>query len=119
MTHITEHYNFWVSVIVMMIGFYNVIASDNLVKKLIGLGIFQSAVFLMYISIGKISGATAPIAHENFGTFSNPLPHVLILTAIVVGIATTAVGLAIAVRIKEKYGTIEEHELYDVDRANL
>ena len=119
MTYIVEHYNYWVSVILMMIGFYNVIASSNLVKKLIGLSIFQSAVFLMYISIGKISGGTAPIAHENFGTFSNPLPHVLILTAIVVGIATTAVGLAIAVRIKETYGTIEEHELSDAEQVSL
>jgi len=119
MTYIIEHYNYWVSVILMMIGFYNVIASSNLVKKLIGLGIFQSAVFLMYISMGKISNGTAPIADLNLHTFSNPLPHVLILTAIVVGIATTAVGLAIAVRIKENYGTIEEQELIDTERMSL
>ena len=119
MTYIVEHYNYWVSVILMMIGFYNVIASSNLVKKLIGLSIFQSAVFLMYISMGKISNGTAPIADQNLHTFSNPLPHVLILTAIVVGIATTAVGLAIAVRIKENYGTIEEQELIDTERMSL
>lgn len=119
MTYIVEHYNYWVSVILMMIGFYNVIASSNLVKKLIGLSIFQSAVFLMYISMGKISDGTAPIADQNWHTFSNPLPHVLILTAIVVGIATTAVGLAIAVRIKENYGTIEEQELIDTERMSL
>jgi multicomponent Na+:H+ antiporter subunit C len=119
MTDIAEHYNYWISVILMMIGLYNVMASSNLVKKLIGLGIFQSAVFLMYISMGKILGGTAPIANNNIQTFSNPLPHVLILTAIVVGIATTAVGLAITIRIKEAYGSIEEHELIDTDQVNI
>ena len=119
MMYIIEHYNYWISVILMMIGFYNVIGRSNLVKKLIGLSVFQSAVFLMYISMGKISGGTAPIADKNLHTFSNPLPHVLILTAIVVGIATTAVGLAIVVRIKEKFGTIEEQELLDKEQPSL
>ena len=116
---IVPKFNYWIYVILMMIGLYNVMASSNLVKKLIGLGIFQSAVFLMYISMGKILGGTAPIANNNIQTFSNPLPHVLILTAIVVGIATTAVGLAIAIRIKEAYGSIEEYELIDTDQVNI
>jgi multicomponent Na+:H+ antiporter subunit C len=95
----------------MMIGFYNVIARGNLIKKLIGLNIFQTSVFLLYISMGKVEGGTAPIVGPGIGVVSNPLPHVLILTAIVVGVATTAVGLALVVRIRETYGTIEEDEL--------
>ena len=101
----------WIAIFLMMVGFYNVIARGNLVKKLIGLSIFQTAVFLLYITMGKVSGGTAPIVGSGFSSFSNPLPHVLILTAIVVGIATTAVGLALVVRINEQYGTIEEDEL--------
>ncbi len=104
-------YNYWIAIFLMMVGFYNVIARGNLVKKLIGLSIFQTAVFLLYITMGKVSGGTAPIVGSGFSSFSNPLPHVLILTAIVVGIATTAVGLALVVRINEQYGTIEEDEL--------
>jgi len=100
-------YNYWIVVVLMMIGFYIVIAHENLIKKLIGLGIFQTSVFFFYISIGKISGATAPILDEKYQLYSNPLPHVLILTAIVVGIATTALGLSLVVRIQEAYGSIE------------
>ena len=88
-----------------------------LIKKLIGLSIFQAAVFLLYITMGKVDGGTAPIfsgaADE---VFSNPLPQVLILTAIVVGISTTALGLGIVVRIKEEYGSIEEDEIQEIDR---
>jgi multicomponent Na+:H+ antiporter subunit C len=104
-------YNYWIVIFLMMIGFYIVIARGNLVKKLVGLNIFQTSVFILYISMGKVSGGTAPIFGEGFESFSNPLPHVLILTAIVVGIATTALGLSLVVRIKEAYGTIEEDEL--------
>jgi multicomponent Na+:H+ antiporter subunit C len=100
-----------------MIGFYAVIAKTNLIKKLIGLSIFQAAVFLLYISMDKVEGGTAPIIQPGVvdQLYSNPLPQVLILTAIVVGISTTALGLALAVRIKEAYGTIEENEVSALD----
>ena len=110
-------YNYWVCIVLMMIGLYTVIARPNLIKKLIGLSIFQVSVFLLYISMGKVTGGTAPILDERIQTYSNPLPHVLILTAIVVGIATLALGLALVVRIKEAYDTIEEDEIWEQDRA--
>jgi multicomponent Na+:H+ antiporter subunit C len=101
----------------MMVGFYTLIARGNLVKKLIGLNIFQTSVILMYVSFGKVAGGTAPIlveGGEGAGViYSNPLPHVLMLTAIVVGVATLALGLSLVVRIKEAYGTIEEDEIRD------
>jgi multicomponent Na+:H+ antiporter subunit C len=111
MLAVLEHYNYWIVIFLMMTGFYTVIARENLIKKLIGLSIFQTSVFLLYISIGKVRGGTAPILDERFEVYTNPLPSVLILTAIVVGIATTAVGLSLVVRIKEEYGTIEENEI--------
>jgi multicomponent Na+:H+ antiporter subunit C len=100
----------------MMCGFYVVISSGNLVKKLVGLNIFQTSVFILYISMGKIIGGTAPIVVDKAVVYSNPIPHVLILTAIVVGIATTSLGLALVVRIHEAYGTIEEDEIHAQDR---
>lgn len=111
-------YNYWVFVLLLMIGLYAVIAKSNLVKKLLGLSIFQSAVFLLYISMAKVEGGTAPIIRHagDPQLFSNPLPHVLILTAIVVGISTIALGLAIVVRIREEFGTIEEDEIQARDR---
>lgn len=111
-------YHYWVFAVLLMIGFYAVIAKPNLIKKLIGLTIFQSAVFLLYITMGKVDGGTAPIFQAGVENqiFSNPLPQVLILTAIVVGISTTALGLGIVVRIKEEYGSIEEHEIQEIDR---
>ena len=111
-------YHYWVFVVLLMIGFYAVVAKVNLIKKLIGLSLFQSAVFLLYITMSKVSGGTAPIVLPDMvdAVFSNPLPQVLILTAIVVGISTTALGLGIVVRIKEEYGTIEEHEIQEIDR---
>ncbi len=108
-------YNYWIVVVLMMIGLYIVIAHGNLVKKIVGLSIFQTAVFIFYISMAKIEGGTAPILVEGASQYSNPLPHVLILTAIVVGIATTALGLALAVRIKEAYGNIEEEDIQNKD----
>lgn len=108
-------YNYWVVIFLMMAGFYVVTASTNLIKKIIGLNIFQTSVFLLYISMGKVNGGTAPILEEGIELYSNPLPHVLILTAIVVGVATTAVGLALIVRIKEAYGTVEEDEIHQQD----
>ena len=113
---ILGHFNYWVFIVLMMCGFYMVIASDNLIKKLVGLGIFQTSVFILYISMGKIIGGTAPIVIDKAMVYSNPLPHVLILTAIVVGVATTALGLALVVRIQEAYGTIEADEILAQDR---
>jgi len=109
------HFNYWAVVVLMMVGFYTLIARGNLVKKLIGLNVFQTSVFMLYISMGKIVGGTAPILVENGEevVYSNPIPHVLILTAIVVGVATTALGLSLTVRINEAYGTIEEDEIED------
>lgn len=111
-------YNYWVVVVLMMVGFYIVIAHGNLIKKIIGLSIFQTSVFIFYISMAKVDGGTAPILAEGIKLFSNPLPHVLILTAIVVGIATTALALALAVRIKEAYGSIEEEEIQKKDNLD-
>lgn len=111
-------YNYWVVVVLMMVGFYIVIAHGNLVKKIVGLSIFQTSVFIFYISMAKIDGATAPILADGIETYSNPLPHVLILTAIVVGIATTALALALTVRIKEAYGSIEEEEIQKKDNQD-
>jgi multicomponent Na+:H+ antiporter subunit C len=108
---ILGHYNYWVVILLMMVGFYTVISCGNLVKKIAGLNIFQVSVFLLYISIGNVENGTTPIIAEGFTQYSNPLPHVLILTAIVVGVATTALGLALVVRIKEAYGTIEEDDI--------
>lgn len=111
------HFNYWIVVVLMMIGFYALIARGNLIKKIVGLNIFQASVFLLFISIGKVTGGSAPIIAEGIKVYSNPLPHVLILTAIVVGVATTALGLALVVRINERYGTIEETEIVDMDSA--
>ncbi|MCD6527283.1 MAG: cation:proton antiporter subunit C [Desulfuromonas sp.] len=115
--NVSGHFNYWVAIFLMMTGFYVVISRGNLIKKLIGLNLFSTSVFILYISLGKIHGATAPIASETFHLYSNPLPHVLILTAIVVGVATTAVGLALTARIYEQYGTIEEDEIRIKDES--
>ncbi|MFM9967531.1 MAG: cation:proton antiporter subunit C [Burkholderiales bacterium] len=108
---LASHYSYGVTFFLMIAGLYVVIARSNLIKKLIGLGIFQTSVYLLYIAPGKLIGGTAPIVADGFSTYSNPLPHVLILTAIVVGVATLALGLALVVRIREAYGTIEEDEI--------
>jgi len=114
---ILGHYNYWIVIFLMMVGFYVVISHGNLVKKIVGLNIFQASVFILYISMGKIHGGTAPIVAEGVSRYSNPLPHVLILTAIVVGVATTALGLALVVRINEAYGTVEEDEIHAKDSS--
>jgi len=111
------HYNYWIAIFIMMVGFYTVISRGNLVKKIIGLNIFQVSVFLLYISMSTVQDGAAPIIAEGAVRYSNPLPHVLILTAIVVGVATTALGLALVVRIKEAYGTIEEDEIHEQDHS--
>ena len=106
---------YWAVIVMMMAGFYIVIAQGNLVKKIVGLNVFQVSVFLLYITMGKVSGGSAPILADGIDVYSNPLPHVLILTAIVVGVATTSLGLALVVRINEEYGTIEDEEILEQD----
>lgn len=112
-----DHYIYWFVFILMVIGLYTVISHGNLVKKLIGLNLFQIGVFMFYIALGKVEDGKAPIIEEGIETYSHPLPHVLILTAIVVGVATTSLGLALAIRIYEAYGTIEEDEVIERDNA--
>lgn len=140
-----ENYNYYVVIVLMMTGLYVVFSSRNLIKKLVGLSVFQTSVFLLYITVGKVNGGQPPIlvdghasnettvllaaagesamghaGHSSDVIYSNPLPHVLILTAIVVGVATLAIGLALVVRIRETYGTIEEDEIAKLDyRYNL
>lgn len=109
------HFGYWATVFLLMAGLFIVISRGNLVKKLVGLSIFQSSVYLLYIVPGKLLGGTVPIVGEGFARYSNPLPHVLILTAIVVGVATLALGLALVVRIREAYGTIDEEDLLEAD----
>ena len=118
---ILGHAPYWFFVVLMMTGLYTVVAKGNLLKKIVGLNIFQTAVFMLYISMGKVAGGTAPIFPLKGGPepgtlYSAPLPHVLILTAIVVGVATTALGLALIVRIREAYGTIEEEDVLVLDK---
>jgi multicomponent Na+:H+ antiporter subunit C len=117
MSEVAGHYAYWVTILLMVAGMYILIARGNLLKKLIGLATLQTSVYLLYIAPGKLIGGTAPIVAEGFATYSNPLPHVLILTAIVVGVATLALGLAIVVRIREAYGSIEEDEILARERA--
>ena len=117
MDTIIAYYNYWLVIIIMMAGFYTVISRGNLIKKITGLNIFQVSVFMLYISIGDVKGGAVPIIESNVTVYSNPLPHVLILTAIVVGVATTALGLALVVRIKEAYGTIEEDDIHSQDQS--
>ena len=109
-------WNYWIVFILMMTGLYIVIAKKSLLKKIVGLSIFQTSVFLMYITFGKIIGGTAPILTPlGEPVYSNPLPHVLILTAIVVGVATTALGLALVIKINSTYGSIDEDEISAID----
>lgn len=118
---IVGHVNYWLFIVMMMTGLYIVVARGNLVKKIVGLNIFQTSVFMLYISMGKVIGGTAPIFPVDMNidpetVYTNPLPHVLILTAIVVGIATTSLGLALIVRIREEYGSIEEDAILEIER---
>jgi multicomponent Na+:H+ antiporter subunit C len=124
-------YNYWVSIILVLVGFYAMIAKDNLLKKVIGLNILQTAIILFFISLGDVSlggwgwGVTEPtvkgalpweVGSEAVNVvYANPLPHVLMLTAIVVGAATTAVALALVIRIHREYGTIEEDEILKME----
>lgn len=115
MDELLNHFSYAATVYLMVAGMYILIARTNLIKKLVGLSIFQTSVYLLYIAPGKLIGGTAPIVSPQFHVYSNPLPHVLILTAIVVGIATLALGLALVVRIREAYGSIEEEEVLAQD----
>jgi len=119
-----ERFTYAVIIILMMVGLYALIATGNLVKRMVGLTIFQTSVFLLYITVGKVFGGVPPILpYDDIkdGTldpavlYSNPLPQVLILTAIVVGVATLAMGLALVVRIREAYGTIEDDAIAEAD----
>ena len=110
-------YNYEIAIFLAMAGFYVVVSRGNLVKKVAGLSMFQTSVFILYISMGVVTGGTVPIIVEGALSYSNPLPHAMILTAIVVGVSTTALGLALVVRIKEAYGTIEEDEIHDQDMS--
>ena len=125
LTVLVAKYNYWVYITLMMIGLYAMIAKNNLVKKIVGMNIFQTAIILFYVSIGAKKGATIPIiehAHGSHGAgdpvvhaadYINPLPHVLMLTAIVVAVATLGVALALALKIHKQYQTLEEDEILD------
>lgn len=115
MDYVLGHINYWFIVAVMMVGLYTLISRANLIKKLAGLAMFQTAVILFYVSLGKVTGGTVPIIAANYTIYSNPLPQVLMLTAIVVGVATTALGFALVIRIKEAYDSVEEDEINAMD----
>lgn len=118
MSQLIGLYSYWIVIVLMMAGLYIMIARYNLVKKIIGLSLFQTSIFYLYITMSKVDGGTAPILVDDVDyVYSNPLPHVLILTAIVVGVATSAVALALIVRIYESFGTIEEDELKSIEAA--
>lgn len=106
-----SHFTYFITIFLMVAGLFIVISRTNLIKKLVGLGIFQTSVYLLYIAPAKLIGGTAPILSDAFTVYSNPLPHVLILTAIVVGVATLALGLALVVRVREAYDSIEEDDI--------
>ncbi len=116
---ILAKYNYWIYIVLMMIGFYAIIVKENLIKKIIGINIFQTAVFLFYISIAKVKGGTAPIIWEKAGPYDNPLPHVLILTGIVVSVSTTAVALALIIKIYKAYGSIEEDKILEMKEETV
>jgi len=114
--YILAKYNYWMAVILMMIGLYAMIAKKNLIKKIVGMNIFQTAIILFYISIGFKKSGTIPILEHNghvidVAKYSNPLPHVLMLTAIVVSVSTFGVALALAIKIYQEHGTLEENEI--------
>ena len=115
MSYFWSHFSYAITIFLIVAGLYIVIARGNLIKKLVGLGVFQTSVYMLYIAPGKLIGGTAPIVDAGFKVYSNPLPHVLILTAIVVGVATLALGLALVVRIREAYDCIEEDEILTMD----
>jgi len=122
MIEILAKYNYWIVIILLSIGLYGIMAKQNLIKKVIALSVFQTSVLLFYVSMSKIAGGTAPIllnhGHGPQPLFDNPLPQVLMLTAIVVGISTTAVALSIVMLIYRQYGTIEEDQILELNKHN-
>lgn len=116
-----SHWHYWLSIALLMIGLYALIGKRNLIKKMMGLNLFQVAAIMLYVTMGKVTGGEAPILRTGAepSDYSNPVPHVLMLTAIVVGIATTALGLSLIVRVKEGYGTIEEDEIERLDAEEV
>ena len=116
--YLLSHANYWLFCVLMMTGLYIVVSKGNYIKKIVGLNIFQTSVFMLYISIGKVAGGTAPIFPVDMNIDPDVVySNVLILTAIVVGIATTALGLALIVRIREEFGTIEEDEVLSIEQT--
>jgi multicomponent Na+:H+ antiporter subunit C len=124
---VVSKYNYWIYISLMMIGLYAMIARNNLVKKIIGMNILQTAIILFYISVGAKKDATLPIIEHGHNEslpavhaadFINPLPHVLMLTAIVVAVATLGVALALALRVYSQYNTLEEDEIYSQIKQN-
>lgn len=113
--YILGHINYWLIIAVMMVGLYTLISRANLIKKLAGLAMFQTAVILFYVSLGKVAGGTVPIVADGYSVYSNPLPQVLMLTAIVVGVATTALGFALVIRIKDAYDSVNEDQIDEMD----
>ncbi len=111
------HFHYWIVIFLMMCGFYTALSRQNLIKQVLGLNLFQTSVFFLFISVGYVAGGTAPVVRDGFEVYVNPLPHVLILTAIVVAVATTALALALIVRIKEAYGCVEELRIHELDSA--
>ena len=111
-------YNYYVIIFLMISGLFIVVSRGNMVKKLVGLALFQTSVYILYISPGKILNGTAPILDDVYSIYSSPFPLVLILTAIVVGIATLALGLSLVIRVNEEFGTIEEDDLFDNELNN-
>lgn len=105
--------HYWFVIVLMMLGFYCVIACGNMIKKIMGLNLFQSSVFILFVAAAKVIDGSTPILRDGVELYANPLPHVIVLTAIVVGVAITATGLALTVRIHEAYGTIEDDHLGD------
>lgn len=115
---VLSKYHYWIYIALMMVGLYAMVAKENLVKKIIGLNIFQTAVFLFYIASGKVAGGTAPILWQGGGPYDNPLPHCLMLTGIVVSVSTTAVAFALVLRIFKEYGTIEEDKILEIQKED-
>lgn len=114
---LTAYFTYVATFVLMFMGLFIVMAMGNLIKKLVGLGIFQTSVYFLYIGPAKLVGGTAPILADAYKVYSNPLPHVLMLTAIVVGVATLALGLALVVRIREAYGSIEEDDILSQEHS--
>ncbi len=122
LTFIIAKYNYWAALILLLIGLFAMISKNNLVKKVIGMSIFQAAIILFYVSMGEKKGSTIPVLEHGHGhvdqainvaAYANPLPHVLMLTAIVVGVSTLGVALAIIQKIHRVHGTIEEDEILE------